>query len=97
MMSRVLFISQTAPPPNAAKLWLDYTLSKRGQTIIANQAELGSIRPDVEGAMTEAGLAKTLGPIAKPIPVSADLLGFLDQTKRLAFLKEWQTAIKGTK
>ena len=97
VMSRVMFVSKTAKNPNAAKLWLDYTLSKRGQTIIANQAELGSIRPDVEGSMTEAGLAKTLGAVAKPIPVSPDLLAFLDQTKRLDFLKQWQQAIKGTK
>ncbi len=97
VMSRVMFASKTAKNPNAAKLWLDYTLSKRGQTIIANQAELGSIRDDVEGSMTEAGLSKTLGAVAKPIPVNDELLAFLDQTKRLAFLKQWQQAIKGTK
>ena len=44
VMSRVMFISKTAKNPNAAKLWVDYILSKRGQTIIANQSELGSIR-----------------------------------------------------
>jgi len=72
-------------------------LSKRGQTIIANQADLGSIRSDVEGEMTAAGLAKTLGATVRPIPVSAELLVYLDQTKRLEFLKQWQTAIKGGK
>jgi len=97
VMSRVMFASKTAKNPNAAKLWIDYILSKRGQTIIANQSELGSIRADVEGEMTVAGYTKLLGAAAKPIPVSADLLGFLDQTKRLEFLKQWQAAIKGTK
>jgi iron(III) transport system substrate-binding protein len=97
VMSRVMFLSKTAGHPNAAKLWLDYVLSKRGQTIVANQAELGSIRTDVEGDMTEAGLAKTLGDKARPIPVNDSLLGNLDQTKRLAFIKEWTTAIKGGK
>jgi iron(III) transport system substrate-binding protein len=97
VMSRVMFISKTAKNPNAAKLWLDYVLSKRGQTLVANQAELGSIRADVEGEMTASGIAKTLGDKAKPIPVSADLLGFLDQTKRLEFIKQWTTAIKGGK
>jgi iron(III) transport system substrate-binding protein len=97
VMSRVMFASKTAKNPNAAKLWLDYILSKRGQTIVANQAELGSIRADVEGEMTAAGLAKTLGSTVKPIPVSDELLGYLDQTKRLAFLKQWQTTIKGAK
>ena len=97
VMSRVMFASKSAKNPNAAKLWLDYILSKRGQTLIANQSELGSIRADVEGEMTAAGLARTLGNTVKPIPVSAELLVYLDQTRRLDFLKQWQTAIKGAK
>lgn len=97
VMSRVMFISKTAKNPNAAKLWTDYILSKRGQTIIADQALLGSVRTDVEGEMTASGLAKTLGASLRPIPVSPEILTYLDQTKRLEFLKQWQTAIKGGK
>ena len=97
VMSRVMFASKAAKNPNAAKLWLDYILSKRGQAIIANQSELGSIRADVEGEMTAAGYQKTLGATAKPIPVGPELLVFLDQTKRLDFIKQWQQAIKGGK
>jgi iron(III) transport system substrate-binding protein len=97
VMSRVMFISKTAKNPNAGKLWLDYILSKRGQTVIGNAAELGSIRSDVEGAMTAASYQKTLGATAKPIPVGPELLGYLDQAKRLEFLKQWQAAIKGSK
>ena len=97
VMSRVTFISKSAKNPNAAKLWLDYILSKRGQTIIANQSELGSIRADVEGEMTVAGYTKLLGNNAKPIPVSAELLTYLDQTKRLDFIKQWQAAMKAGK
>jgi len=96
IMSRVMFASKMAKNPNAAKLWVDYILSKRGQSIIANQAELGSIRGDVEGEMTIAGYAKVLAN-PKPIPVSADLLGYLDQTKRLDFIKQWQAAMKAGK
>jgi iron(III) transport system substrate-binding protein len=97
VMSRVMFASKTAKNLNAAKVWVDYILSKRGQTIIANQSELGSIRADVAGEMTAAGLSKTLGASVKPIPVGPELLVYLDQTKRLEFLKQWQQAIKGTK
>ena len=97
VMSRVMFVSKTAKNPNAAKLWVDYILSKRGQTIIANQSELGAIRDDVEGEMTVAGYTKTLGAAAKPIPVSADLLVYLDQTKRLDFIRQWQAAMKAGK
>ena len=97
VMSRVMFISKSAKNPNAAKLWLDYILSKRGQAIIANQSELGSIRSDVDGEMTVAGYNKQLGSNAKPIPVSTDLLVYLDQTKRLDFIKQWQAAMKAGK
>src|SRR5207253_7983626 len=90
VMSRVMFVSKGAKNPNAAKLWLDYILSKRGQTIIANQAELGSIRADVEGEATLAGFTKQLGASLKPIPVGPELLTYLDQAKRLEFIKQWQ-------
>src|ERR1700730_16548690 len=38
--SRVAFISKGAKNPNAGKLFLDYLLSKRGQEIVANKADL---------------------------------------------------------
>ena len=50
--SRVAFISKHAKNPNAGKLFLDYILSKRGQEIIANKADLYSLRSDVEGEAT---------------------------------------------
>jgi iron(III) transport system substrate-binding protein len=97
VMSRVMFINKNAKNPAAAKLWLDYVLSKRGQTVIANQAELGSTRSDVQGDMTAAAFQKQMGATLKPIPVSTELLGYLDQTKRLDFLKQWQAAMRAGK
>jgi iron(III) transport system substrate-binding protein len=95
VMSRVGFISKNAAHPNAGKLWLDYLLSQRGQSLIGNQVELGAIRGDVEGELTVARLSKTLGNALKPIPVGPELLVYLDQGKRLEFLKQWQGTIKG--
>ena len=90
VLSRIMFITKKAKNPNAAKLWLDYVLSKRGQTILANQSGLGAIRQDVEGEMTISSLTKLLGSALKPIPVGTGLLAYLDQAKRLGFIKEWQ-------
>ncbi|WP_295749074.1 ABC transporter substrate-binding protein [Undibacterium sp.] len=90
ILARVMFISKAAKHANAAKLWLDYTLSKRGQNIIANEANLFSIRPDVTGEANPRGLAKKIGAGMKPLPVNPMLLQYLDQTKRLAFLKQWK-------
>lgn len=90
VLSRVMFISKSAKHPNAAKLWLDYTLSNRGQTMIANEAKLYAIRADVKGTTTYFELAKQIGVGLKPLPVNPMLLQYLDQSKRLAFLKQWK-------
>jgi len=90
VLSRVMFISKTAAHVNAAKLWLDYTLSKRGQTVIANGSHLYAIRADVSGDTTSAELTKQLGASLKPLSVGPALLDYLDQSKRLAFLKQWK-------
>jgi iron(III) transport system substrate-binding protein len=94
VVSRLVTISKKAKSPNAAKLWVDYLLSQRGQTLLANQASLFSIRSDVEGETSMAGLTKQLGDSLKPIPIGAGLLVYLDQSKRLEFLKQWQQSIK---
>lgn len=93
--SRVAFISAKAKNPNAAKLFLDYLLSKRAQTIVANQAELYSLRDDVQGEATVKKVAELVGDKARPIPIGPELLTNLDEGKRLDFLKRWQAAMKG--
>jgi iron(III) transport system substrate-binding protein len=94
VVSRIATISKKAKHPNAAKLWIDYLLSQRGQTLIANQANLFSIRADVDGETSMVGLQRQLGDSLEPIPIGTGLLVYLDQAKRLAFLKRWQQAIK---
>ena len=92
--SRIAFIPKGARHPNAAKLFLDYLLSKRGQEIMANKSLIYSIRSDVEGQATAANLTKEMGKALKPIEVGPDVLGYLEKTKRLDFLKRWQEALK---
>ncbi|MFT0532555.1 ABC transporter substrate-binding protein [Castellaniella hirudinis] len=90
VVSRVAFISKNALHPNASKLWLDYLLSKRGQDVLANQANLASVRSDIEGDNDVAGMTQKLGDALKPIPVNETLLEYLDQNKRLEFIKMWR-------
>ncbi len=95
IMSRVAFISKQAKNPNAAKLFLDYLLSKRGQTLVAGPAELYSLRTDVDGEATAKKVNEQLGDKIRPIPINQELLSTLDTKKRLEFLKKWQAAMKG--
>ena len=91
ILSRVLFINKAAKSPNAAKLWLDYMLSNRGQTVIANDSKLYAIRADVKGETTSADLIKQIGEKnIKPVPVSPAVLTYLAPAKRMAFLKQWK-------
>jgi len=92
--SRIAFISKTARNPNAAKLFLDYVLSKRGQTVMSEKSLVYSIRSDVPGPITAAGLTKDLGKALKPIEVNTDILAGLEQNKRLEFMKQWKEALK---
>jgi iron(III) transport system substrate-binding protein len=92
VVSRVAMIAKKAKNPNAAKLWLDYILSKRGQDILAIKSDLHSLRDDVTGEATAAGLKKILGNTIKPIPVDESILTFLEPKKRLDFIKQWRTA-----
>jgi iron(III) transport system substrate-binding protein len=93
VLSRLVFLAKNAKNPNAGKLWVDYLLSKRGQTIAAEQAELYSVRTDMTGKDSGQGFSKELGNAVKPIAVNDQLLQALDQTKRLEFLKQWQTVL----
>ena len=94
MFSRIAFISKTARNPNSAKLFLDYILSKRGQSVMSEKSLVYSIRSDVTGNVTAAGLTKELGKALKPIEVNTDILAGLEQKKRLEFMKQWQAALK---
>src|SRR5437764_10751680 len=93
VLSRVMFIGKQAKNPNAAKLWTDYVLSQRGQKMIGGEVELFAIRNDVDAEYTAASLNKQLGSNVKPIPVSSEIVAYLDQKKRLEFLNNWKAAL----
>lgn len=93
VLSRVMFIGKQAKNPNAAKLWTDYVLSPRGQKVIGGDVELFSIRSDVDAEYTAASLAKQLGDRIRPIPVSSEIVGYLDPKKRLEFLSDWKATL----
>jgi iron(III) transport system substrate-binding protein len=70
--SRVMFIAKQAPHPNAARLWVDYVLSKEGQQQL-QVADITPIREDVKGVDPGIVLLRRTGSIAKPIALNAEL------------------------
>ena len=93
VMSRIAILPKQARHPNAAKVFLDFLLSQAGQEVIARKSDLFSIRAGVTGEFTAGQLQSRLGERLRPIPVGPQLLGALDPTKRLAFLKLWQETV----
>jgi iron(III) transport system substrate-binding protein len=90
VLSRVMFISRHATHPNAAKLWADFVLSKRGQKIIGDSLELFAIRNDVDATYTAAGLAQQIGASARPIPLSTAITEPLDQRSHDDLVAGWK-------
>src|ERR1700682_4431921 len=78
VLSRVIFIGKVAKNPNAAKLWVDYILSQRGQKLIGSDVELFAVRDDVEAEYTAKKLNQQLGANVKPIPVGSEITAYLD-------------------
>jgi iron(III) transport system substrate-binding protein len=97
VMSRIALVSKTAPHPNAARLWLDYLLSRRGQSLLSSHSELFSIRGDVPGEYTAATLRQALGTRQRAIAVAPPLLVFLDRFKQQEFLRRWRRETGGAK
>ncbi|NDL62211.1 ABC transporter substrate-binding protein [Acerihabitans arboris] len=93
VLSRVMFISSEAQNKNAAKLWLDYVLSPEGQDVLANKADITSIRHDIAGDNDLDGMTKKLGGALRPIPVDETLLEYLEQNKRLEHIKQFRAAV----
>ncbi len=91
--SRAMFISKLAKHPNAAKLFLDYALSRRGQIIMANEAMLYALRSDVEGEATIKSASASIGDRARPIPIDDTLLADVTPPKRREFLERWRAAM----
>jgi iron(III) transport system substrate-binding protein len=89
--SRTAFISKDGANPNAAKLFLDYMLSKAGQTA-ASEAGLPSVRSDVEADNFDT-VNKEAGGKLMPIKLDAALLEGLQPAKRGEFFRDWKSAL----
>ena len=89
-MSRIVLIPNEARHPNAAKLLLDFLLSRQGQFALA-KAYMGPVRSDVP---THRGTTPAAS-VARPVRLGPALLANLDQIKRRRFLARWRQALAG--
>ncbi|MGN6424396.1 MAG: ABC transporter substrate-binding protein [Asticcacaulis sp.] len=85
LMSRIVFIPRVAPHPNAASVFLDYLLSKRGQSQLSNLF-MNPVRTD----MTQGSLLETAHGETRGIRLGPALLVGLDKLKRRRFAERWR-------
>ena len=88
VMSRIAMIPATSRHPNAARLFLDFLLSAKGQSLLAHHS-MPSVRSDVA---LPAGLRDSRSPM-RAIRVGPELLIAQDKLTRARFLKRWDREI----
>ncbi|MGV7213729.1 ABC transporter substrate-binding protein [Bradyrhizobium sp. UFLA05-112] len=89
LLSRIALIPRSAEQPELARRFVDFLLSRAGQTLLARHS-LGSVREDMKPAIPGfVDAEKALRPIA----LSIDLLTYQDQAKRRRFLRDWKGAL----
>ena len=93
VLSRVALIPRRAPHPDAARLFLDYLLSGRGQELAA-AAGLGSVRVDLAGPGSAVEIAREHATVLRPIPVRPSVLVYVDGANRQAFVKRWRRGVR---
>lgn len=92
--SRPMLIAKGAPHPNAAELFLDFTLSAAGQKALSDGG-LPAVRTDVADTQNIETLKKLAGGNLLPIPLSDKTLELSDPKRRAKFFREWRKAMRG--
>lgn len=94
---RPAFISKLGEHPNAAKLFLDYLLSARGQNVMANKSLIFALRAGTVGPAVPKNVYAKIGGKQNlvVIPVSRDLLKNLEPGIRSDFMTMWRNSLRG--
>ena len=90
LTSRIAFIPKQARHPAAARLFMDYMLSREGQRRLAARS-VTPAREDSRRSDDPVAHAHIL----RPIQVGPELLTYLDQIKRARVLRQWRRTIAG--
>lgn len=90
LVTRIAFIAKEARHPAAARLFLDYMLSREGQAQLASRS-LTPARAEARRADDPVAAA----PALQPVLVGPELLANLDQIRRARMLRRWRRAMEG--
>lgn len=94
VMSRIGLVPQAAQSPDLGRRFLEFFMSKEGQTILTEQLQIPAVNPDVAVGNTATTMREMLGGQLKPVPVSPGLMVYLDQVKRSRLIAKWNEALR---
>lgn len=95
VVSRVAMVPRTAKSPDLGEAFLDFLMSREGQTVLAERLRLPPISLEVAGKDSAAAMQEALGAKLRPVPVSPGLLAYLDVASRARVLADWKAALEG--
>ncbi len=94
VMSRIGLVPQAAANPELGRRYLQFFMSKEGQTIMARQLQIPAVSPEVAGENTANTMQAIHGAQLRPVPVSPGLMVYLDQVKRARIIERWNEALR---
>jgi iron(III) transport system substrate-binding protein len=94
VVSRVGLVPRAAARPDLGQRFLEFLMSKEGQSIMADTLHLAALSPQVEGGNTARAMEARIGAHMKPVPVSPGLLAYLDSANRARLVRKWRDALE---
>jgi len=90
----VALVPKAAASPDLGEAFLDFLLSREGQTVLAERLRLPAVSLEVSGKDSAAAMQEALGARLRPVPVSPGLLAYLDAASRAQVMAAWNKALE---
>ena len=84
---------RAAASPELGAEFLDFLMSKQGQTLLSEKLRMPSVSLEVSGANSGQAMQAALGDQLRPVSVSPGVLVYLDQAKRQRLFRLWRAAL----
>lgn len=95
---QTILVTRDAPHPVAARLWIEYILSPRGQEILTRESNLFPVRADVTGGEIAREPQKLPGGSGLKVMMPAgEVTRFIEKGIRRGFLVRWQEMLNQVK